>query len=190
MASTKIDRLFSDFSFPKDLPLTLVKVIGFAVVTALASKVQIFLPFSPVPITLQSFAVLLSGVILGARAGAASQIALIGLALLGFPVFAKPIPGFLVLLGPTGGYILGFIFAAYISGKIFEMKKPKSIVSMTFYFFISSFFIFVPGVIWLSVFLGKDLKTAIQIGLIPFLLGDVLKCFASAVLLRGKAAFK
>jgi len=156
-------------------------VVGFALLTAVAAKIAIPVPGSPIPITLQTFMVLLAGVVLGAKRGALSQVALIGMGLMGLPVFSTPLPGTVVLMGPTGGYILGFAFAAFASGLLFERLALKSIWAKFIALFGASFFILIPGVIWLSVFTQGSLTTAILVGLVPFLWGDVVKCAAVAV---------
>lgn len=166
------------------------QVLGIGALTALAAKVSFFLPFSPVPITLQSFVVLLAGVILGSKKGALSQVSLIGMGLTGLPVFAEPLPGFAVMAGPTGGYILGFVFAAYVAGRISEDLKPKNLLSQFFYLFLASLFIFLPGVIWLSVYTGADLGKALQLGFFPFLAGDIMKCFAVAGFSKLLSSFR
>lgn len=156
-------------------------IVLMTALTAVSAKASIEVPFSPVPITLQSFFVLLSGALLGSKRGAASQLLLIGLGLSGLPVFSRPLPGFLVLVGPTGGYILGFVLAAFVAGLLFERLQPKKIITSFGLFLFSSAFIFIPGAIWLSTFTGMDLTKAIMLGVFPFLVGDLLKCGVSAV---------
>lgn len=172
----------------RSLPLFSIKnaslIVGFGILTALSSKLSFYLPFSPVPITLQSFVVLLSGAILGARSGALSQITLIAMGAAGLPVFAQALPGNLVLLGPTGGYVLGFVLAAYISGAFFEKFTRPGFLKSFLLFFVASLFIFLPGVAWLTTYTGKDLWTAIQIGFVPFILGDFVKCAFAVGFLR------
>jgi biotin transport system substrate-specific component len=119
--------------------------------------------------------VALSGAILGSKRGALSQVTLIGFGLLGLPVFSAPLPGQIVLLGPTGGYILGFVLCAFATGLLFERLELRNPLTRFAALFASSFFILVPGVLWLSVFVG-DLKLAVMTGLIPFLVGDLIKC--------------
>jgi len=160
-------------------------IVGFALLTAVAAKIAVPIPGSPVPVTLQTLVVLLAGMVLGSKRGALSQITLIGMGLVGLPVFSTPLPGTLVLMGPTGGYILGFAFAAFASGLLFERMALKSVWAKFIALFATSFFILVPGVIWLSVFTGGNFSTAIMAGLVPFLWGDVVKC--AAVALAGSA---
>ena len=96
--------------------LVLAGILGFALLTALAAKVQV--PMVPAPVTLQTAAVLLAGVMLGPTAGAASVALYLGMGISGLPVFAGPVAGPAYLLGPTGGYLVGFIAGAAIVGLI------------------------------------------------------------------------
>jgi biotin transport system substrate-specific component len=152
-------------------------ILGFALLTAIASKISFMVPGSLVPITLQSLVVSLAGVVLGSKRGALSQLSLIGLGLSGLPVFSAPLPGNLVLVGPTGGYILGFVLCAYATGLVFERLELKHFFVRYLAIFACSFFIFVPGVLWLSVYTGS-FASAVLTGLMPFLLGGLLKCLA------------
>lgn len=156
--------------------LSLVQVLGFAVLTAVSSKFQIYLSFSPVPITLQTAVVMLAGMSLGAKKGALSQVCLIGLALAGLPVFAKALPGYVVLAGPTGGYILGFVLTAWISGAVFERKKNAPFWYQFILLLVASLYIFLPGALWLGMYVGFDASRLLWMGVIPFLPGAVAKC--------------
>src|SRR5437899_7752418 len=93
-------------------------VIGFALLTCAGAKITIPLPFTRVPATLQTLPVLLAGALLGARAGAASQALYVGLGIAGLPVFALPGTGPGYLLGPTGGFLVGFVVAAFVTGQV------------------------------------------------------------------------
>jgi len=160
------------------------QILAFGCLTALAAKAQFFLPFTPVPITLQSWMVILSGVILGARKGALSQCSLIAMGALGAPVFSLPVPGIAVLLGPTGGYILGFVLGAYVTGWLFERFQPKAFLIQFAMMFVGSLFIFLPGMIWLSQYVQTSLLGLFQIGFIPFMPGGVLKCLLAVAVWR------
>jgi len=150
-------------------------IAGFAVVTALASKIHIFLPFTPIPITFQTLPVILSGAFLGARRGILSQLLLIAFGCCGFSVFARSGPGYLSLIGPTAGYIYGFVLSSFISGLIFEKQKPRQFWILLFYFTVSSLVIFVPGLLWLKLYAHISWRIALVQGLYPFLIGDFLK---------------
>lgn len=171
--------------FASSILLSLFQIGLFTAITALAAQIRIPLPGTPVPVTLQSMAVILAGAYLGSFRGALSQVFLIALGALGFMVFSLPVPGSVVLLGPTGGYILGFVFAAFIAGKILERNRKLSFLKLNLLLFVASLFIFVPGVIWLSVFTGKNLWIALQLGFFPFIVGDILKTLAASLLIKG-----
>ena len=95
--------------------------VSFAVLTALAAQVKFYTPFTPVPFTLQVFPVLLAGAFLGKYYGGASQLIYLSMGLAELPVFANWRGGYVVLLGPTGGYIVGFVFAAYVVGHLIHL---------------------------------------------------------------------
>lgn len=166
------------------LLISILQIVAFAVLTALCAA-RIPLPFSPVPITLQSLSVVLAGAMLGPWRGALSQITLIGMGLIGLPVFSDRLPGFITLAGPTGGYILGFVLCAFVTGWIVRYQKPAGFWTKSLYFFVASLFIFLPGVLWLKVLTGASLATALAMGFYPFLLGDVIKTFVAAGFLKA-----
>lgn len=155
---------------------SLLAIVSFALLTAASSKLSFPFPGSPIPITLQSFMVLLAGWTLGSKRGALSQLTLIGLGLTGLPVFSAPLPGQIVLLGPTGGYILGFVLAAYAMGLLRERFALRNPLVRFSAIFLASLYIFLPGVIWLVSLTKISWTQGLAIGLYPFLLGDVVKC--------------
>jgi len=96
--------------------------VGFALLTVIGAKIRVPLPFTPVPGTLQTIPVLLAGILLGARAGASSQILYLSLGMAGIPVFALAGAGPAYLLGPTGGFLPGFVAAAFVTGRRFRLQ--------------------------------------------------------------------
>lgn len=167
-----------------------LQILAFTTLTALAAHIRIPLPFTPVPITLQSLVVILAGIFLGSKKGATSQIALILAGFLGFSVFSQSGPAYAVVLGPTGGYILGFVFAAYVAGWMKEHLELQGFWSRSLALFGASLFIFIPGVFWLKIFTGQNWGLALSLGLYPFLLGDILKTLVAAGLWKGQEDFK
>lgn len=156
-------------------------ILMFALLTAAGSQIKFYLPFTPVPVTLQSLAVVLAGGFLGSRAGLASQVLMILLGIFGLPVLTNSDVSMLqALTGATGGYILGFMICAYVVGKMQEAKVFRSFLSTYGYLFAASLFIFIPGVIWLKFFLNLTWTAAILQGFVPFLIGDVLKTLIAA----------
>lgn len=156
-------------------------VIGGSLCVAGMAQVRISLPFTPVPITGQTFAVLLVGAALGARRGAASLLLYIIQGLIGLPFFAGGASGLAYFLGPTGGYLVGFIVAAGLVGLLAACGLDRHIPSALLSFLAGEAIIYLIGVSWLSIYLG--LPHAFAAGLLPFLLGDVIKLFAAGLIL-------
>ncbi|MFQ5773305.1 MAG: biotin transporter BioY [Kiloniellaceae bacterium] len=167
-------------------------VLGSAFV-ALAAQVQV--PLWPVPITGQTFAVLMVGMVFGLRLGAATLLLYMAEGALGLPVFAKLAAGPGVILGPTGGYIVGFVLAAGIVGYLAERGWGRNAATTALAMLIGNVAIYLPGLPWLAVFYAGPgaayvaqtgaetaFGAAIQAGALPFLLGDALKLALAAAL--------
>lgn len=147
--------------------LDLAPVLAFALLTSLAS--QLFVPVWPVPFTLQTLAVLSSGLLLGARRGAASQATYLAMGALGLPVFAEAKAGPVWLFGPTGGYLWAFILAAALVGWAGERWKDWRLGLTVLG---ASLALLMLGTLWLSVVLGKSSWST---GFLPFLPGAVVQ---------------
>lgn len=147
-------------------------------VTAIAAQIRIDLPFTPVPITGQTFAVLLVGATLGSRLGAAALIAYWTEGMVGFPVFAGGASGWAYFSGPTGGYILGFIAAAYVTGWLCERGLDRHPLTTAFAMAVGNVTIYVFGVSWLAHFVPDSV--ALTAGLYPFVAGDAAKLLLAA----------
>lgn len=156
-------------------------VLGGSLFVAAMAQVRIPLPFTPVPLTGQTLAVLVVGAALGARKGAASLLLYLFEGLIGLPFFAGGNHGVSVVLGPTGGYLLGFVVAAYVIGALAARGLDRRIPTALLAFLAGEVVIYLFGVAWLSLFLGW--KGALVGGLLPFLIGDALKLAAAALLL-------
>jgi biotin transport system substrate-specific component len=156
-------------------------VVGGSLFVAGMAQVRIPLPFTPVPITGQTFAVLLVGATLGSRRGAASLLLYLLQGLVGLPFFAGGASGLAYLLGPTGGYLVGFIASAGLVGLLAARGLDRRIPSALLAFLAGEIVIYLFGVAWLSVFLG--IPHAIAAGLLPFLLGDVIKLAGAGLVL-------
>ena len=152
-------------------------IISFTLLTVIAA--QITIPVKPVPFTLQTVMVVLAGAFLGAKNGAYSQLLYLLLGCLGFPVFAH-IPaafGFMRLFGPTGGYLLSFPIAAFITGYLLEYNK--SYINVTLTMFIANLYILIMGTLFLYAFYIKNLIEAITYGASVFSIWTVVKIFLS-----------
>jgi biotin transport system substrate-specific component len=142
----------------------------------------LIIPMSPVPLTLQTFFVFLAGALLGGPQAAMSQIVYVILGLIGLPVFAGGKAGLGTLLGPTGGYLIGFVVAALIMGFIVDFKKKTEIFWLLFAMIIGLAVIYTLGVLQLSFVANMPVQKAIAVGAVPFILGDITKLFAAAIL--------
>jgi biotin transport system substrate-specific component len=156
-------------------------VVGFSLLNAIAAQVAIPLPFTPVPITAQTFAVLVTGMLLGSRLGALSLIAYVIEGVAGLPVFSAGRAGAIHLTGPTGGYILGFIASAYVVGLLAERGWDRRAWTTALAMVIGNVVIYAVGTSWLAVFLGPE--KAFAAGILPFIAGDVLKVVLAMALL-------
>ncbi|MGB2706094.1 MAG: biotin transporter BioY [Candidatus Omnitrophota bacterium] len=150
-----------------------ILVVSFVAMTALGAYVRIPLPFSPVPITLQTFFVLLCGAVLGRKFGALAQASYVGLGVLGIPLFQGYGAGLLHLAGPTGGYLVGFIAASFLVGNLI---KRNIVFAMS----LGLLVIYVCGISWLMVGYKLDFVKAVYLGFIPFIPGAACKLIAAS----------
>ena len=169
---------------------SIVADLGFiAAGTALtAAAAQISIPMWPVPITGQTFAVLLVGTSLGAMRGALSMVLYIALGAFGLPIFTAGKSGLAYIAGPTGGYLIGFVLAAIVVGWLAQRQWDRKVVGAFVSFLVGSIVIYAVGLPWLSVALGQlgrpnDVAATLQAGLYPFIPGDILKAAAAGALL-------
>ena len=170
---------------PRRAAATLALMMGFAILTALAAQIRIVLPGTPVPITGQTFAVLITGAVLGSWAGAGSQMIYVTLGLVGLPVYAGGNGGFEYATGATFGYLVGFIAAAWVIGRLSERGQDRNVWSAIPAFLTGNAVIYVFGVTWLwwSVEAISTMQEAIVAGFVPFVIGDLLKIALAGVLL-------
>ncbi len=152
----------------------------FVVLMILGAYVRIPLFFTPVPITLQTFFVLLAGAMLGRRWGAASQIIYLLLGATGLPVFQGYGAGIAHILGPTGGYLAGFMCAAYIVGYMLHEKEEKNLSKIIGSMAVGLAIIYVLGTAYLKMILGIRYPQALLLGFYPFLPGAVIKLVAAS----------
>lgn len=152
----------------------------FTAITAIMAQIAIPLPFSPVPITMQTFAIFMSAIILGSRLGFMSQIIYVLLGAIGVPVFANFGGGLGKILGPTGGFIFSFPIVAYIIGRISDkkMNMAANIAIMA----VGLFVCYAMGVAQLSVTTGMGMQKAIAVGALPYIPLDIVKVAMAYVL--------
>jgi biotin transport system substrate-specific component len=156
-------------------------VLG-ALVVYLCSQIYVVLPNTPVPVTGQTFGVLLVGGALGSRRGVTSIALYVLIGLVGVPFFAEGKGGVNVVLGVTGGYLIGFILAGAVVGRLAELGWDRRLVGAPGAMAIGNVVIYLVGVPWLMAVLGVDLAQGIRLGVSPFIVGDILK-----LLLAGAA---
>jgi biotin transport system substrate-specific component len=159
----------------------IVLIVGGSLLISLCAHAKVWLPFSPVPVTGQTFAVLIIGALLGARRGCLAVLAYITEGAAGLPVFAVG-AGSAALLGPTGGYLFGFIPAAYITGRLAEKgwdrRTGTTVLAMVF----GNLAIYTFGLLWLCCLTGFS-TMVLTLGLYPFIIGDLVKIILAAILL-------
>jgi len=172
-------------ALPRSKATAAFLVLAAAALTAAAAQWRVHLPFTPVPITGQTLAVLLTGAALGRRLGAAGQGLYVAAGALGAPVFSDGAGGVEVVTGPVGGYLIGFVFAAWLVGRLAERGKDRSFSTMVAAFAAGSAVIYGFGVAGLIAATGWSAVAAVERGVVPFLLGDLIKACAAGLLLPG-----
>ena len=161
--------------------LDFLLIVTGSIFVAICAQFVLYLPFSPVPITGQTFAVLLCGAVLGSRRGGLSLALYVLEGAIGLPVFAGGSGGMAVLFGPTAGYLAGFIPAAFLVGLLAEKGFDRHWHSTLITFLIGQIIIYSLGVMRLLSFFNYE--QALEIGVIPFLIGDAIKVGIAMILL-------
>lgn len=150
-------------------------VLGFSALVAVCAQISIPLPFTPVPITGQTFGVLLTGALLGRIRGTLSLVSYVGIGSLGVPVFART-------GGPASyGYLAGFVLAAFVVGWLAERGWDRTFWRSVLAMLAGNVLLYIPAVLWLAGFVGAD--KAIPLGLLPFIPGDTIKLLLAAAVL-------
>ena len=161
-----------------------ISVSAFVIFTALGAFVRIPLPFTPVPITLQTFFVLISGALLGWRMAGVVQLSYIILGVLGLPIFTGAASGVLYLFGPTAGYLIGFIVAVLFIGSSVRFAKNSPLLVFSL-FCVADFILLLCGTVWLKVIAGLSFDQAVFMGFLPFVPGDLIKAAAATAVFSG-----
>ena len=170
--------------FPRTTPaVDVVLALGGAALIALAAQVSISLPFTPVPLTLQTFAVAATAASLGLRTGAAASILYVAAGFVGLPVYSDASSGWHVLSGASGGYLIGFIGCALVVGWCGDRGWTSSFSSTVGAMLLGETVIYICGVLWLRHSLHVSVERAFELGLYPFVIGDLLKVYAAAAVL-------
>ncbi|EQC50599.1 biotin transporter BioY [Bacteriovorax sp. DB6_IX] len=173
---------FMDVKFKSSLKkghlTNLLLIVAGVVFLALMAQVAIELPFSPVPITGQTLGVLIIGSLYGARRATMTTLSYLVVGAVGMPVFSAGSFGLAKILGPTGGYLIGFVIAAAVMGIFAQHKKDRNLWHALVSFAIGHTLVFACGLTWLSFYVGVD-KT-FQLGLFPFIPGMIVKTVLAA----------
>jgi biotin transport system substrate-specific component len=150
-----------------------------------AAQISIKLPFTPVPITGQTFAVVLVGASLGAVRGTASLMLYLWLGVLGAPIYAHHDHGWSVITGASGGYIVGFVLAAALTGFLAERRWDRRLSSSIGLMLTGNVVIYLVGLPWLAIVLNTNLEKTLEFGLYPFIPCDTFKLYLAAAALPG-----
>jgi biotin transporter BioY len=161
------------FSLSKEI----LFILGFAFLTGVSANMKF--EIGMIPITMQTFVVLLSGALLGSKRGALSQVAYLLMGLSGVFWFARG-GGPLYLLSPTFGYIIGFVLTSFVIGFLCEKGFNRRLDMILFALVIGDILLYIPGLLWLSRFIG--IEKALLVGFYPFIFGDILKIFLAGVI--------
>ncbi|QGY00438.1 biotin transporter BioY [Roseovarius faecimaris] len=145
------------------------------------------IPMFPVPMTLQTLAISLIGLTFGTRLAAFTVLAYLAQGALGFPVFANGGAGLVKLFGPTSGFLFGFVAMAFLTGWLVERGLSGGVLRLSVAAFVPATVLYVPGVLGLWLVTPLDLSSAIMVGAVPFLLGDVVKALLAAFVVAGGA---
>ena len=191
MSHASAATLLAAFTARRDMSgaIRATAVVFIAALTAVAAQVSVPLPFTPVPLTLQPMVVLLGGAALGSRLGMAAQIVYLAAGIAGFPVFAASAvlpPGPLRLLGPTGGYLMSYPFAAFLTGFLAERGFDRRYLTSVLAMGAGLTLVFAFGVSWLAWLArpaGVGLDAALQGGLYAFLPVDIYKILVASAIL-------
>lgn len=175
--SVMIETIWARPGFGREVVL----ILAGCILIALSAQLQFMLPLSPVPITGQTFAVLLLGALYGSKRGLATTLTYITLGVVGLPVFAGGAFGAARLIGPTAGYLAGFIPAAFVVGLLSERGWGRKTWTAAASMLIGNGIIYMAGILWLSRFVGW--QAVLSTGFLPFLVGDALKITLATILL-------
>lgn len=158
-------------------------LLGGTIFMALMAQIAIPVPGSPVPITGQTLGVLLIGTVYGASLGLATIAIYVALGLIGAPILAQGAHGFARLSGPTGGYLIGMLIAAYLVGLLAERRWDVRLQTSFGQMILGEILVFAPGLIWLKIYTGATWTWTIAAGFTPFIVGEIIKIGLAGVAL-------
>jgi biotin transport system substrate-specific component len=186
----KAETLVGALAAPLDWTRSAALVVGFSLLTALAAQLVVPLPWTPVPVTGQTFAVLLTGALLGSRMGALTMLVYLAEGAAGLPFFRGGAGGAQHFAGATAGYLFAFPVAAFVTGRLAERGWDRRFATAAAAMALGSLVILAGGWAWLSLFY-RTAADAFAAGVLPFLVGDVIKiALAAAALPAGWAILR
>lgn len=159
-----------------------IQVLTGSILLALSAQVSLPLPFTPVPLSLQTFALFIMAMTLGSKKASLAVILYLVQGSVGLPVFAGGTVNPMWLIGPKAGYLIGFVLAAYLIGKLAEANRERSLFETALILLMGELTILGCGSAWLSLFVGAS--NAINAGILPFIAGDFVKIVAAALSFR------
>lgn len=158
-------------------------VLGGSALIAVAARASV--PMFPVPMTLQTLAILMVGFSFGARMGAATLLAYLAEGAMGLPVFANGGAGLAYMAGPTAGFLLGFVAMAWIAGLAADRGFAKGFVGTAIAAIAASAVVYIPGLAWPAAVMGKTVPELLSGWMMPFLAGDAVKALIAALIVSG-----
>ena len=170
-------------ALPRSRVRDVALVVGAALLTAACAQLSIPVPGSPVPVTGQTFAVMLTAAALGSTRGAAGQALYVLLGIVGLPFYSDGNSGLEYAFGATGGYLLGFIVAGWVVGRLAEQRLDRSLLTALPVFGVGQLIIYALGVPWLAVSADLTAVEALDKGFVPFIVGGIVKMLAAGALL-------
>lgn len=174
-------RVLADAFVPGTVTTNTALVLGGAALTSVLAQLSV--PLWPVPITGQTLAVLLVGSALGPTRGALAMVAYWIAGVAGMPVFSDASSGLATAMGPSGGYIVGFVASAYLVGKLAERNWDRKFLGAALAFLAGTATTFAFGMVWLAIALGADLQQTLEWGLYPFIIGGIIKAAIAAAII-------
>ncbi|MEJ2630760.1 MAG: biotin transporter BioY [Acidihalobacter sp.] len=177
---TLVTRLWPEANASRALRNAALVAIGSLL---LAAASQVTVPLWPVPVSGQTFAVLLIGMAYGARLGMVTVLTYLFEGAIGLPFFAGGAAGLAPLIGPTGGYLAGFVLAAGVIGWLAQHGWGRNGASTAVAMLIGNIALYVPGLLWLSAFMHFNVHATLAAGLVPFMLGDLAKLLLATALM-------
>jgi len=170
-------------ALPATMPVKLGLVLVGSLFVALGAHAEV--PMVPVPMSLQTLAISVIGLTYGARLAAVTLLAYLAQGAMGMPVFAGGGAGLVYMMGPTGGYLVGFVAMAWLTGWMVEHGFGRGFLRLFVAAFVPAMLLFIPGALWLWAITPLDMAGAVAAGVTPFLLGGIVKSVIAAMVAAG-----